>query len=362
MISGRGVGLDVVRANVERIGGSVGLHSVPGEGTTLRMRVPLTLAIVPALIAHCGGQVFAVPHSTLLEMVVVMKQDEAASIQRIGNTKMYLLRNRLIPLLDLSEVLGVASNHVNGFYIAILEAKGRQFGLIVDDMAEPQEIVVKPLSHVLRGLNLYSGATLLGDGKIALILDTTALARSAKLCEAGENAAAVTSLRERSVSAIGGADQRAGIPMLVFADHRREPAVVPLDCVERIEKVLPEAVERLAGQGVLQYRGELVTLEDAGGLLQEQGSSSGVLLVLICRRPRGRGQRVGLVVREVLDVAEGEVLPPSASRRGMAARVNGRLAMFCAGFEVRAGEVKKGDRAIDARANDGREDLAQEAA
>jgi len=330
MISGRGVGLDVVRANVERIGGSVELLSVRGEGATLRMRVPLTLAIVPALIANCGGQMFAVPHSTLLEMVVVMKRDEAAVVKRIGNAKMYLLRDRLVPLLDLSEMLGIARNQERGYYIAILEAKGRQFGLIVDDMAEPQEIVVKPLSSVLSGLGIYSGATILGDGKIALILDTTGMAKRAKLCEAGDVEALAASAK-RPVEVVLSEQRRA--QMLVFANHLLEPTVVPLDCVERIERVEPDAIERLAGERVMQYRGELVALEDAGGLWQElrDGAVNDAWLVLICRRNGKHARRVGLVVRDALDVLEGELLKADG---GEVVRADGRLAMFHAGFEM----------------------------
>jgi two-component system chemotaxis sensor kinase CheA len=330
MISGRGVGLDVVRANVEKIGGSVELLSVRGEGATLRMRVPLTLAIVPALIANCGGQMFAIPHSTLLEMVVVMREDEAAVVKRIGSAKMYLLRDRLVPLLDLSEMLGIARNQERGYYIAILEAKGRQFGLIVDDMAEPQEIVVKPLSSVLSGLGVYSGATILGDGKIALILDTTGMAKRAKLCEAAD-VEAVAASAKRPVEVV--ANERKRAPMLVFANHRLEPTVVPLACVERIERVEPEAIERLAGERVMQYRDELVVLEDAGGLWQElrDGVVNEAWLVLICRRSGKHARRVGLVVRDALDVLEGELLEADG---GSVVRADGRLAMFHAGFEM----------------------------
>ena len=334
LISGRGVGLDVVRENVERVGGTVELESILGEGTTLRMRVPLTLAIVPAMIARCGEQMFAVPHSTLLEMVVVHTREKAAVIQSIGNARMFLLRDRLVPLLDLSEVLGIGCDQANGFYIAILEAKGRRFGLIVDDIADPQEIVVKPLSRALNGLTAYSGATILGDGQTALILDTTSLARSARLCDAREHAVEDVKGRVEAMSPHPG--DAARVPMLVFANHRRERSVVPLACVERIEKVSPEAIETLAGRGVMQYLDELVELEDAGELLQKQGheGESEARFVLICRKPVDRGARVGLVVRDVLDIAEGEVLPAMALRHGKAARVNGRLAIFCAGFEA----------------------------
>ena len=341
MISGRGVGMDVVRKNVERIGGTVELESALGEGTTLRLRVPLTLAIVPALIAHCGGQSFAVPHSTLLEMVVLYRREEAERIQRIGNAKMFLLRDRLIPLLDLSEMLGIGSDNENGFYIAILEAKGRRFGLIVDDMAEPQEIVVKPLSSALSSLSVYSGATILGDGTIALILDAAGLARSARLCDTGEGAAVVEAAKEGVASAHSRV-RESYTPLLLFVDHRGQRAVVPLACVERIERLEPEAIETLAGEGVLQYRDELIALEDAGGLVQQANSARGrePLFVLICSRPTVNGMRVGLVVRDVVDAAEGKILPPSIWCDGRVARLSGRLAAFYPGFEPQMEDPK----------------------
>jgi two-component system chemotaxis sensor kinase CheA len=323
MISGRGVGMDVVRANVESIGGSVELQSVLGEGTTVRMRVPLTLAIVPALIARCGGEMFALPHSTLLEMMLVHKREEARVVQRVGNARMAMLRDRMVPLLDLSEVLEVEADHARGYYIAILETKGRQFGVIVDDMAEPQEIVVKPLSSALGGLNLYSGATILGDGQIALILDTAGLARRAKLGDAGE-----TMMPARAVVEIAKKPQ--GAQMLVFANVAMERAAVPLACVERIEWIAAEDVERMAGEGVVQYRGDVVRLEDAGGLMAEAREP---WLVLICNRPEEPERRVGLVVREVMDVAEGERMAGSASRDEGVVRVNGKIAFVYRGFE-----------------------------
>jgi len=364
MISGRGVGLDVVRENVERMGGTVELESAPGEGTTLRLRVPLTLAIVPALIAHCGGQSFAVPHSTLLEMVVLYKHEEAERIQRIGNAKMFLLRERLIPLLDLSEMLGIGSHQENGFYIAILEAKGCHFGLIVDDMDEPQEIVVKPLSSVLSILGVYSGATILGDGTIALVLDTTGVARSARLCETRDRTATVEVPREHAASVSSHGIESRMIPLLLLVDHRGQRAVMPLACVERIERMEPGTVQTLAGEGVLQHRDELITLEDAGGLLQQARSmrESDPVVVLICSRPAMSDVCLGLIVRDVLDVVEGDVLPPSTSREGRVARVESGLVAFYPGFEPQT-QIEDSQGAVQAKQECERnDDVLKEAA
>jgi len=249
---------------------------------------------------------------------------------------MFLLRNQLIPLLDLSGLLNIDNNHERGFYIAILEAKGRRFGLTVDDMEEPQEIVVKPLSSALSSLNVYSGATILGDGTIALILDTTGLARSAKLCDTGERA--VVSKECTVDSHVPQGKDR--IPLLLFVDHRDEQAVVPLAYVERIEQLDRDVIETLAGEDVLPYRDELVPLEDRGGLLKSNDSRSAPRFLLICNRPGG--VRAGLVVRDVLNAVDGEVLPATPSRGGRVARVGGRLAMFFPGFEP------KGDVLVEA--------------
>ncbi|HZY61924.1 MAG TPA: chemotaxis protein CheA, partial [Edaphobacter sp.] len=161
-VSGRGVGMDVVRANVEKVGGSVELESKIGVGTTLRLRVPLTLAIVPALVVRSGGQSFALPQTALVELVYVPQRDAARAVERIGEADLYRLRERLLPMVWLDRLLGLESRYsseTHGFYLAVLEAEGCRYGLVVDDLLAPEEIVVKPLSSVLREIGLFSGAT-----------------------------------------------------------------------------------------------------------------------------------------------------------------------------------------------------------
>src|SRR5580704_6871527 len=176
-VSGRGVGMDVVRANVEKVGGSVEVESRRGEGTTLRLRVPLTLAIVPSLIVRSGGQYFALPQSALVELVDIPKREFGRTVQRVGSAEVYRLRERLLPMVWLNRLLGMeevaaAETH----YLAVLEGDGCRYGLVVDDLMSPEEIVVKPLSPVLREIGLFSGATVLGNGTLALILDVGATA------------------------------------------------------------------------------------------------------------------------------------------------------------------------------------------
>ena len=320
MISGRGVGMDVVRANIERIGGSVEVESTPGLGTTVRMRVPLTLAIVPALVAQCGGQKFALPHCALLELMIVHRSDEAAYIKQVGNSRMVLLRDRLVPLLDLGDLLEMPMDRARGYYIAVLEAKGRRFGLVVDDLGEPQEIVVKPLSNAIESMGVYSGATILGDGKIALILDTAGIARRARIMDAlSEEAAAMVA--ELPVLVPKVETQVEAETVLVFANEANERMAVPLDCVERIEPVDVARVEAVHGGKAIQHRDEMVMLEQVA-TLSRKGA-----LVVICHDPRSE-RKVGIVVREVLEVADATRMEFDDG----VVRVNGRMAAFYEGF------------------------------
>ncbi len=179
-VSGRGVGMDVVRTNVEKIGGKVELDSRPGRGTTLRLRIPLTLAIVPALIVRSAGQSFALPQSALSELVHLSRQKAASAIEWMGDAALFRLRGNLLPLVFLDRLLTPSQprsqNCQDESYIAVLEADGRRFGLVVDGLADPEEIVVKALNASLKGIGLYSGATVLGSGNLALILDPSAIA------------------------------------------------------------------------------------------------------------------------------------------------------------------------------------------
>jgi two-component system chemotaxis sensor kinase CheA len=176
-VSGRGVGMDVVRTNVEKAGGSVELESRVGSGTTVRLRVPLTVAIIPALVVESGGQSFALPQSSLIELVYVPALEAVSAVLRIGTTEVYQLRESLLPLVWLDRILGLKRSEIAkspSFYIVVLESEGCRFGLVVDDLKAPEEIVVKALSAVLSQIGIFSGATMLGTGTLALILDVAA--------------------------------------------------------------------------------------------------------------------------------------------------------------------------------------------
>src|SRR6185437_14325594 len=179
-VSGRGVGMDVVRTNVEKIGGKVEIDSRVGKGTTLRLRIPLTLAIIPALIVHSLGQSFALPQGSLSELVHVPAEEAGSTIEYIEGAPLYRLRGNLLPLVFLGQLLKAATDHApeprRDNFIAVLDVDGRRFGLVVDGLADPEEIVVKPLSAVLKNIGIYSGATVLGNAELALILDPGAIA------------------------------------------------------------------------------------------------------------------------------------------------------------------------------------------
>ncbi len=309
-VSGRGVGMDVVRANVEKVGGSVEVESRRGEGTTLRLRVPLTLAIVPSLVVRSGGQCFALPQSALVELVDIPQREFARVVQRIGSAELYRLRERLLPMVWLDRLLGLDADSPessHGHYLAVLEADGCRYGLVVDDLMSPEEIVVKPLSPVLREIGMFSGATVLGNGTLALILDVGATAARAGVKPVEEEMVGMGVSEAASQEVVGES-------FLIFEDRARERTALPLDTVERIESVSLERIEYAGGRPLLQYRGELLPLKDQGDVLPdlEEARHRGETVqatVLICGDANvGGDQRVGVVVRQVLDVSTGTPL------------------------------------------------------
>ena len=337
-VSGRGMGMDVVRTNVEKVGGSVELESQLGSGTTVRMRVPLTLAIVPALVLQSGGQSFALPQNALVELVYVPRREAEQTVERMGTTELYRLRDSLLPLVWLDRLLGLeqsAGAEKHDFYIAVVESEGCRFGMVVDDLKAPEEIVVKPLSSELREIGVFSGATVLGNGTLALILDVAAtgaragvhpMAEELKLAGA-ERAQAETAQRELAQIEMESS-------MVIYETGESGSAedgeggrmAMPLSAVERIETVPIREIEYAGGRAVLQYRGELIPLEDDGNVLRalakaEATASAGdaakegaTATVLICLRPEAHGvRRVGMVVWRVLDVSAGRLLAANAA-------------------------------------------------
>jgi two-component system chemotaxis sensor kinase CheA len=316
-VSGRGVGMDVVRTNVEKIGGKVEIDSHSGKGTTLRMRIPLTLAIIPALIVRSVNQSFALPQGALLELVHIPPRQFATAIQWIENAPLYRLRGKLLPLVFLDRLLmpgiepGIAARRDN--FIAVLDADGRRFGLVVDGLADPEEIVVKPLSAVLKSIGIYSGATVLGNAELALILDPGAIALRARVAMSEEVQSG------GGVEAEPETNRRKGVEyLLVDAGGRR--AAVPLADVLRIEQLPLSRIEYVGCRPVLNFDGQLLPVEDSGGVLAaaeadpaNQGGPERQIVVVVCREGN---RQIGFAVSHVLDVASGgDLFEAGASQR-----------------------------------------------
>jgi two-component system chemotaxis sensor kinase CheA len=298
-ISGRGVGMDVVRTNVEKIGGKVELDSRLGKGTTLRLRIPLTLAIIPALIVRSLNQSFALPQAALSELVHIPPQQAAAAIEWIDDAPLYRLRGRLLPLVFLDRLLmpGRECELTTGRdnFIAVLDADGRRFGLVVDSLADPEEIVVKPLFAVLKDIGLYSGATVLGNADLALILDPGSIAMRAGVTMSGKDESG-PAFDEETESKAGKLEY-----LLVETAGRR--AAVLLADVLRIEQIPSSRIEYIGYRPVLNFEGQLLPVGDSGGILTEaQGNPEAQIVVVVCR---DGDRHVGIAVSHVLDVAAG---------------------------------------------------------
>lgn len=310
-VSGRGVGMDVVRTNVEKIGGKVEIDSRVGKGTTLRLRIPLTLAIIPALIVHSRGQTFALPQGVLFELVYLSIEQMKAQIEWLENAALYRLRGKLLPLVFLDRMLEQTAADVDlpGCFIAVLNADGRCFGLVIDGLADPEEIVVKPLSAVLKQIGLFSGATVLGNGEMALILDPSAIAIRAAVGLSNE---------EEEERLMIEADTGEGKSEFLLVETGGEQAALPLEEVLRIERIPRSRLERIGKAPVLRFEGSLLPLEDNAEVrLQGEQDEEAQMTVVVCR---DGSRHVGITVSQVLDVAPGQQLE-EAGTRAMAAGV-----------------------------------------
>jgi len=302
-ISGRGVGLDVVKKNVEKIGGSVDVQSNPGHSTTFRVKIPLTLAIVPALIIQCSDSRYAIPQSSLVELVLIESEQVATSIEYIDSAPVYRLRGNLLPLVSLREQLGLAGGAVENqesVLFLVVQAEGRQFGLVVDGIHDTEEIVVKPLGKELNGLSAFAGATIMGDGRVALILDVLGLARRAHVLENSTRETAQNPRAGDSHAAAGAEGGRQSL--LLFSIGEGQPAAIPLSHVARLEEFASTAIEQAAHSEVVQYRGQIMPLVRVGSVLNRTASSEDDKIRVVVYNHRG--VNIGLVVDRILDTVD----------------------------------------------------------
>jgi len=299
-ISGRGVGMDVVKSNIERLGGSVDVDSRLGHGTVIRIRIPLTLAIIPALVVGTSNERFAIPQVNLVELVRLEAEQAKTTIEWLHGVPVLRLRGNLLTLVELSRVLGIeADNTPRDVNIVVLQADERRFGLLVDTIFDTEEIVVKPLGRELKGLSTYAGATIMGDGKVALILDVTGLAERAGVGLADRRQGAETNSFGEPKSLSSPTEQ-----LLLFRSGARSRMAIPLRSVARLEEFSRERVEHVGREDVVQYRGEILRLVHVSDVFGEPRAEGPTLQVVVHSSVHGN---VGLVVDAIEDVVENEV-------------------------------------------------------
>ncbi|PSO13770.1 hybrid sensor histidine kinase/response regulator [Bradyrhizobium sp. MOS003] len=293
-VSGRGVGMDVVRTNIDQIGGTIDIKSVAGEGSSVTIKIPLTLAIVSALIVEAAGDRFAIPQLSVVELVRARANSEHR-IERIKDTAVLRLRNKLLPLIHLKKLLkiddGAASDPENGF-IVVTQVGSQTFGIVVDGVFHTEEIVVKPMSTKLRHIDMFSGNTILGDGAVIMIIDPNGIAKA--LGAAGSSAHDMGD--ENGAHHIGSGEQTTSL--LVFRAGSSQPKAVPLGLVTRLEELPADKIEFSNGRYMVQYREQLMPLVAMDGVTI---ASQGAQPILVFADD---GRSMGLVVDEIIDIVE----------------------------------------------------------
>ena len=304
-VSGRGVGMDVVRANIDQIGGTIDVRSMPGKGVSVTIKIPLTLAIISALIVEAGGHRFAIPQLSVVELVRARGGSEHR-IERIKDASVLRLRHKLLPLSNLSRLLGLDSGRLqdaeDGF-IVVTQVGSETFGIVVDSVFHTEEIVVKPMSTMLRHIGLFSGNTILGDGSVILIVDPNGLGQAL-----GNSARASGEIENDNASGVVEAEQSTS--MLVFRAGAQQPKAVPLSLVTRLEEIDVSRVEFSNGRHLVQYRGQLMPLVpiNDNAAVKTQGLQS--LLVF-----SDSGRSMGLMVDEIVDIVDDTLNIEVASHR-----------------------------------------------
>jgi two-component system chemotaxis sensor kinase CheA len=310
-VSGRGVGMDVVRSNIERIGGQVDISSDEGKGSTIRIKIPLTLAIIPALTVSCSGERFAIPQVVLVELVRV-DADNRKLVEQIAGAYFYRLRGNLLPLLSLSGQLGLggcAFEDPVGFIFAVVKADEQSFGIVVDEVHDTEEIVVKPLGKQLKNLSVFAGATVMGDGSVALILDVLGLAKRAGINQ---------SLRDKAADAAkerDGAEQKNQTALLVVRVQEDYQVAFPLAAVHRLEEFERKGIEFSGGKPVIQYRDGILPLIDLADFFlgKKLNVQNGVQVVVYAQGD----SYVGFLVDKIEDIVEQSlVVHEKQKRRG----------------------------------------------
>jgi two-component system chemotaxis sensor kinase CheA len=308
----------VVKTNIERIGGTVDFQNRFGQGTTLRIKIPLTLAIIPALIVTSGGDRFAIPQVSLIELLRLDAKQMQTEIENVYGAPVYRLRGHLLPVVFLNQELRLSESAVGGaMTLVVLHADERRFCLVVDSVNDAEEIVVKPLAKILKPLSVFAGATIMGDGRVALILDVLGIAKRAHaVAKVAENQAHDT---------LGSEQKKTNLQaVLIFQSPDDGRMAIPVAKISRLEEIEVSRIEHTGGAEVVQYRGIILPLIRIFNILPERrdeprnpacGVSPDALQVVI----HTQGDRsVGLVVGRIIDTVEHSmVIERAASRTGI---------------------------------------------
>ena len=336
-VSGRGVGMDVVKTNLDKLGGKVEIESVVGKGSSFRIKLPLTLAIIPSLLVSDSGERFAIPQVSVGELIRIPANQIAKRIDRAGDAELVLLRDRLVPLVYLSDVLRSRQEEkslpkkrpARALNIVLVDTGAFEYGLVVGELHDTVEIVVKPMGRHLQGLREYAGATILGDGQVAVILDVAGLGARAGLSRsANASVAAQAAAEDTSKGEV--------YSLLLFRNAPGEDCAVPIELVTRVERVRSEQVQNLGGRRTMQYGGvslPLVTLHDVAAVDELLPTQQWVVVVFDCA-----GRTIGLLVAEPLDMIETRLALDTVTLRqpGVAgsALLNGRTTLMLDIFEL----------------------------
>jgi two-component system chemotaxis sensor kinase CheA len=293
-VSGRGVGMDVVRTNIDQIGGTIEVKSVPGEGSNFTIKIPLTLAIVSALIVEAAGDRFAIPQLAVVELVRARANSEHR-IERIKDTPVLRLRNKLLPLIHLKKLLkidgGAEIDPENGF-IVVTQVGNQTFGIVVDGVFHTEEIVVKPMSSKLRHIAMFSGNTILGDGSVIMIIDPNGIVQAIGTAGAGQR-----DIAEENETTKGASSEQL-TSLLVFRAGSTQPKAVPLSLVTRLEELDAAKIELSNGRHMVQYRDQLMPLVEIEGVKIRTSGAQPILVFA------DEGRAMGLVVDEIVDIVE----------------------------------------------------------
>ena len=336
-VSGRGVGMDVVKTNLDKLGGKVEIESAIGKGSSFRIKLPLTLAIIPSLLVSDSGERFAIPQVSVGELIRIPANQIASRIDRAGDAELVLLRDRLVPLVYLADVLRSSPEEKNlpkkrpvrALNIVLVDTGAFEYGLVVGELHDTVEIVVKPMGRHLQGLREYAGATILGDGQVAVILDVAGLGARAGLARPANAAVATQVAAEES-------SKGEVYSLLLFRNAPGEDCAVPIELVTRVERVRLEQVQNLGGRRTMQYGGvslPLVALQDVADVGELLPTQQWVVVVFDCA-----GRTIGLLVAEPLDMIETRLALDTVTLRqpGIAgsALLNGRTILMLDIFEL----------------------------